>query len=400
MSASPLAPLTLSYRLLWDRQRMLAGAQLLIDTPPDADLSSPGYARYLFATLADLWPPHAPPLLLSLRDPALLLDLLTQVQPVEPAEAKRGTPSRDTAPLGLWIALSPEAQNDPVLAPRARQAMARGLPVLWSTDQETGAPYILQTPERRLQAADALDTQNPGAAAWAVAGWPVDDTLRDLQEAARAPARGAIQAVLQAIEDDASDDDLEALLCADPVLCHRFLQRVNKAAARERGTIDTVRRGLQVWGLKHVYAWLHAQLANADDLPDLRPVRVGMAVHAHLVEHLLDPGDEEDLRREIYLCGLYAQMERLVNESLPSLLRGLPLSQRIQQALLEHSGPYYPALQLAQTIEAGDARGQRLLAESYGYASEDLSRAVLRTLAQALTRPHSLGLIPGAAVLN
>jgi EAL and modified HD-GYP domain-containing signal transduction protein len=400
MSASPLAPLTLSHRLLWDRRRALAGAQLLIDTPPDADISGAGYARYLFATLADLWPPHAPPLLLTLRDPALLLDMLTQAQAPEKADSRRITPRAGEAPQGLWIALGPEVQQDAVLGPRARQAAARGLPVLWTSSQETGAQFILQAPERRLQAAQALDTEDPSAQAWAVAGWPVEDTLRDLSEAARAPARGAILAVLQAIEDDASDDDIEALLCADPLLCHRFLQRVNKAAARERGAIDTVRRGLQVWGLKHVYAWLHAQLANADDLPDMRPVRIGMAVHAHLVEHLLDPGDEEDLRREIYLCGLYAQMERLVGESLPSLLRGLPLSQRIQQALLESSGPYYPALQLAQTIEAGDARGQRLLADSYGYASEDLSRAVLRTLAQALTRPHSLGLIPGAAVLN
>lgn len=400
MSASPLAPLTLSYRLLWDRQRALAGAQLLIDTPPDADISGSGYARYLFASLADLWPPHAPPLLLTLRNPALLLDMLTQAQAPEPNDARRDVPRDGDVPQGLWIALGPEAQRDPVLGPRARQAAARGVPVLWTTNQETGAQFILQAPERRLQAAQALDSTEPRLQAWAVAGWPVEDTLRELADAARAPARGAILAVLQAIEDDASDDDIEALLCADPLLCHRFLQRVNKAAARERGTIDTVRRGLQVWGLKHVYAWLHAQQANADDLPDLRPVRIGMAVHAHLVEHLLDPGDEEDLRREIYLCGLYAQMERLVGESLPSLLRGLPLSQRIQQALLESSGPYYPALQLAQTIEAGDARGQRLLAESYGYASEDLSRAVLRTLAQALTRPHSLGLIPGAAVLN
>lgn len=400
MSASPLASLTLSHRLLWDRQRALAGAQLLIDTLPDADISGAGYARYLFATLADLWPPHAPPLLLTLRDPALLLDMLTQAQAAEKSDARRVIPKAGDAPQGLWIALGPEAQRDPVLGPRARQAAARGLPVLWTTSQETGAQFILQAPERRLLAAQALDMSDKNAQTWAVAGWPVEDTLRDLPDAARAPARSSILAVLQAIEDDASDDDIEALLCADPVLCHRFLQRVNKAAARERGSIDTVRRGLQVWGLKHVYAWLHAQQANADDLPDLRPVRTGMAVHAHLVEHLLDPGDEEDLRREIYLCGLYAQMERLVGESLPSLLRGLPLSQRIQQALLESSGPYYPALQLAETIEAGDARGQRLLAESYGYANEDLCRAVLRTLAQALTRPHSLGLIPGAAALN
>ena len=59
----------------------------------------------------------------------------------------------------------------------------------------------------------------------------------------------------------------------------------------------------------------------------------------------------------------------------------LPLSQRILSALLEHNGPYQPALQLAHAIEAADLRATRVLCEGYGYAAEDVNRALLRTLA-------------------
>ncbi len=379
MSASVLDPLTLGYRLLWNRRREVAGVELLVDPLPAA----PGVdARHLLATLSDLWPARAPQLLLTIRQPALLLDLLVH---------GRGD--------GPWITLPPEVLNDPVLRPRAQQAQARGLPLVWPGRLDAAAPaagrpglyrldalqatdllppgQILLQPESRAQAVTALEARE----AWAVAGWPVTDTLSSLRAAAALPDRTAISRVVRAIDADASGDRLEALLCAEPVLCYRFLQHVNTSIARQRGEIDTVQRGLQVWGLKHVQAWLLDQLAQASGEADLQPVRTGMALSARLVEHLLDPGGEEDLRREVYLCGLFSQLDRLLGEPLSTLLERLPLSQRILQALLEQDGPYLPALQLAHAIEAGSTRSTRALCESYGYGTEDVNRALLRTLA-------------------
>lgn len=382
MSASVLAPLTLGYRLLWNSRREIAGIELRVDAPTAAAGVD---ARHLLATLAELWPARAPQLLLSARNPALLLDLLVH--------------GRGDAP---WIVLPPEALADAVLRPRAQQAQARGLPLVWpgrpgAALPATGHPggyrldshetvdtlppgQILLAPEQLAQARAALDQRE----AWAVAGWPVASALQSLRGAAARPDRTAISRVVRAIDSDASWDRIEALLVADPVLCYRFLLHINTTALRQRGEIDTVQRGLQVWGLKHVQAWLLDQLAQASGEADLLPVRTGMAVRARLVEHLLDPGDEEDLRREVYLCGLYARLDQLLGEPLATLLARLPLSQRILQSLLD-SGPYQPALQLAQALEAGDIQGTRALRESYGYGAEDVNRALLRTLAGLAT---------------
>lgn len=379
MSASVLDHLTLGYRLLWNRRREVAGVALLVEPLPVAT----GFdARHLLALLAELWPTRAPRLLLDIQHPALLLDLLVH---------GRGD--------GPWIVLPPEALADPVLRPRAQQAQARGLPLVWPGHLDGAAPppgrpglyrldpqqpvdllppgQILLLPESRAQAVAALDARE----AWAVAGWPVTDTLQALHTAAAHPDRTAISRVVRAIDADASGDRLETLLCAEPVLCYRFLQHVNTSVVRQRGEIDTVQRGLQVWGLQHVQAWLLDQLPQASGEADLQPVRTGMAIGAQLVEHLLDPGDEEDLRREVYLCGLYAQLDRLLGEPLATLLERLPLSRRILQALLEGDGPYLPALQLAHALEAGDTRSTRALCDSYGYSPEDVNRALLHTLA-------------------
>jgi EAL and modified HD-GYP domain-containing signal transduction protein len=383
MSASVLDHLTLGYRLLWNRRRELAGVELQVDALPVATGVD---ARHLLPLLGELWPARAPQLLLNVRHPALLLDLLVH--------------GRGDSP---WIVLGPEISGDPVLRPRAQQAQARGLPLVWPGRLDAAAPsqgrpglylldehqsadvlppgQILQRPASRAQAVTALDQRE----AWAVAGWPVQDTLQALPGAAAQPDRTIISRVVRAIDQDASWDRLEALLNTDPVLSYRFLQHVNTTAPRLRGEIDTLARGLQVWGLRHVQAWLLEQLARAGGEADLQPVRLGMVLRARLVEQLLDPGDEEDLRREVYLCGLYTQLDRLLGEPLATALPRLPLSQRILQALLEHSGPYHPALQLARTLEACDARSTRQFCESYGYAQGDVNRALLRSLALPLT---------------
>lgn len=382
MSASILDQLSLGYRLLWNRRRDMAAVELHIDPLPGTGGVD---ARHLLSLLAELWPTRAPRLLLRVRHPLLLLDLLAHGHPEGP-----------------WLVLPPEVLADAVLRPRALQAQARGLPLVWPGDAADAAPassrpriyrlddnptadtlppgQILASPASRAQADAALDQ----CAAWAVADWPVDDVLHSLGAQAQQPDRTAISRVVRAIEQDVSLDRIEALLSAEPVLSYRFLLHVNATAARQRGEIDTLQRGLQVWGLRHVQAWLLDQLAQGTGETDLQPVRAGMVLRAHLVEHLLAPGDEDELRREIYLCGLYAQLDRLLGEPLATVLTRLPLSQRVLQALLEGTGPYQPALQLAKALEAADARVTHQLCENYGYAQEDVNRALLRTLA-ALT---------------
>lgn len=406
MSASILAHFALGYRYLWNLQRRPAAIELFIDTAPDVVGVD---ARHLLDLLSDLWPARAPQLLLNSRSPALLRDLLAHA----PAD-------------GPWIVLPQPLWHDANVSQRAQQAHARGVSLVWqgSRGQQpdpdltppyrlsmvsfneaqalralqilrsqlqnaTGAPepdsplpagQVLLAPPSRLLTDWALDRQS----AWAVAGWPVDDILQPGRFSA-VPARDVVTQLVRAIEDDASLERLEQQFNAEPLLAYRFLCHVNGIDHKLRGQIDTVRQGLMVWGLKNVQSWLLAQLARAGDDIDLRPVRLQLRVRASLVEHILDPGDEEELRRELYLCGLLSEMDRLLGEPMPAVLERLPLSQRIQQALLENSGPYHPALQMARALEAADPRAVHLLCENYGLDPEGVNRALLRTLAHALS---------------
>ncbi len=377
MSPSVLDQLTLGFVLLWNRRREVAAVELQLEPLPTGGALD---TRALLATLAERWPTRAPRLLLRAQHPLLLLDLLAHGRSDGPA-----------------LVLPADVLANPVLRPRALQARARGLPLLWPAGAEAPTPgaspgsYTLDDTPPAAWAGQIVRSTGTLAAtvaaldqhgAWAIAGWPLDDTLQQLAAAAARPDRTVISRVVRAIEDDrVSMDRIEALLCADPLLAYRFLQHVTTAAPKLRGQIDTLQRGLQVWGLKHVQAWLLGQLPQAGSELDLQPVRHALRLRAQLLGQLLDAGDEEDLRNEVLLCGLYSQLDRLLGEPLAEVLQRLPLSQRILQALLEHSGPYHPALQLARALEATDLRATQQLALSYGYAPQDVNVALLRTLA-------------------
>lgn len=401
MSASVLAQLTLAYRPLWNRQRHQAAIELRIETVAGAIGVD---ARHLVSTLTELWPARAPRLLLTIHSQALLHDMLVHGR----AD-------------GAWIGVPQSALADPLLRQRVQQAHARSLPLVWQggpgeappsdlagcfvhgmyTLDEGQALQVLRQLRARLQrAADASGSPLPAgqilqappsrmltdwaldqAGAWAVAGWPTEEMLERLRTQPPGPGREAVTQLLRAIDRDASLDQLELLLGAEPVLAYRFLAHVNQPALALRGPIDTLQRGLMVWGLRHVQLWLQEQLAQASDEVDLRPVRTQLVTRAHLMEHLLDPGDEDELRRELYLCGLLSQIDLLLGEPLAAALQRLPLSQRILQALLEHQGPYYPVLQLARALDAGDLQATQQLCESHGFEPEEVNRALLRTLA-------------------
>lgn len=394
MSASVLDQITLGYRLLWNRQRQPAAIELFVEVK----LGTQGVdAAHLLQALAELWPAQAPPLLLSVHQARLLHDLLAHA-------------STD----GPWLRVPHAAMADPTLLAQVQQAHARGLQLVWhglpgqmaeaaqapcfslcmhsmddahapptlkAARQSPPAPllaerHILDSPASHAVLDWALDQQQ----AWAVAGWPVDEILDTTGKRPCPISRTAVARILRAISNDASLDQIEHLLGADPVLAYRFLCFANDPELGARTEITSLHQALMVLGLTKVENWLLAQLPHAADEPDLQPVRALIVLRASLLEHVLDPGEEEDLRREVTLCGLFSQIDRLLGEPLETCLQRLPLSERVLEALLQKDGPYYPALAVATALESSDTRATHAMCESYGFAQEDVNRALLRTL--------------------
>lgn len=407
MAPSTLGQLILGYQMVWSRLRQPVAVQLFL-APHGPD---PVEGAHFLRTLEQTWSEQCPTLLLTPRSAPLLADLLehgTREGPhivvqhdqartdpvagaVQRAHARgvplvwRGEPGQRPDPtqascfvrgmlgltpaetiVGAQASLRLQAQN----AARAPATAARA-PSPVPPDQ------IIEAVPSRLMADHCLDQQG----AWGVAGWPIDDVLLSHQRQPVQPSHRTVLRLIQQTDADAALELIEHTLAEEPLLAYRFLRYTNSAALGLRSSVESLRHGLMLLGLSRFKAWLQETLPLASNEPDMDPVRISMVMRARMMENQLDAGDEEQLRREVFLCGMLSQIDGLLGEPLKDALQRLPLSERVNGAILGHSGPYAPFLELATALEYPNMDQVPGLCTTHELDLGEVNRTMLRVLA-------------------
>ena len=412
MVQSVLGSLILGYRPLWGRSRSMVGIQLYVREEGTAQVDAP----HLLRTLQEMWSASSPPLLISPQTRQLLCDMLEH--------APRGTP---------WIDVPGDWLTDSAIYTRVQAAHQRGLRLIWRGELgRLPEPEIARCfdnsllslrPEDAMTALQSAPPARPGNPplpahgtspvldgqmyeniasralmshcldkhnAMALAGWPQEDVLYSLRHQQVQPAHATLLKLLKAIEAEQSLETFEGIMGEDPLLAYRFMVYTNSASLGLRTGIDSLRRGLVMMGYGSIKRWLSDQLPHASTEMDLRPVREAMVLRARLTEHLLESGLQKDLRSEVYLCGLFSQLDELMGEPIGNILHRIPLSERVYDAIVTRTGPYAPSLEMACALETSDASAIRQLCENHEMDQEEVNRALLRVLASLeVARPHT-----------
>ncbi len=403
MTPSVLGSVTLGYELIWNQKRRCAGVRLFVD--PDSD--SAVDARHLISAISDLWPQTAPPLLLHLQSPGLLSGLL------------------DHAPArGVWLEIQDHWLSDALFAGRVRKAHQRGLALVWSGDPGQAPEPTLEaqfhktlrslTPQEALMALRVSLRQHQDAGVgsaqfgaspivkgsmydgvasqallehaldrqgvWAVAGWPAEEILHAYRFRQIQPAQLVLRSMAKAIEADESLEALEHRMGDEPLLTYRFLRYANSAHLGARSEVSSVRQGLMVMGYTKLRSWLMEQMPHASSDPNLDPIRFAMVLRARTMERLADAGAEDELRREVFLCGIFSQLDLLLGETLGAAIHRLPLPGRIASAVVGQTGPYAPWLEVATALESRNTRMIRDVCKAHKMPADEVNRALLRTL--------------------
>lgn len=394
MVTSILGSVTLGFEPIWNHQRACVGVRLFV-----APLSKGAVdARHLLEALFRQWPDTAPTLLVNTQSPDLLRDLL------------------DHPPVpGVWLEIPDTALDDVALATRLRQAQQRGWSLVWSGPAGHAPPshsatwchksLRTLTPQEALLALHAA--QRPASPSpvmagclyqglasqalvdhaldrqgvWGVVGWPVDEVLHTHRLQQIQPSRQHIRKLLTAQDNEASLEVLESLLGEEPLLTYRFLRYANSAHFGARRDIHTLRQGLMVMGYTQLRTWLMEQIATGHDDANLAPIRASMVLRGHLMAHLCEAGIENELRREVYLCGAFSQLDLLLGEPLGAAIHRLPLPGRIASAVIGQTGPYAAWLAVASTLESSNTRMIREVCRAHQMPEDTVNRALLRTLA-------------------
>lgn len=414
MNHSVLGSITLSYQPIWNALRQRSGIQLTVAPHTHGGID----AQHLIAALQEFWPSGQEIQLLHVTSTTLLRDLL-----------------QHTHEHRFWLEIPDAWLDNPEYTALLHKAQSHGLQLVWRGPagspmrKDYSALFHQQlhelSPSQALQALRAALQQNqhhdPAAPrspavtspvqgqvfyhglasqalvehaldqqhAHAVVGWPLEEILYGYRYRQIQPSKEQVVALVHAIDADEPLERLEYLLGVGPLLTYRFLRYANSEQAGLRHEVTTLHQGLMAMGYGRLRSWLLEQMPHASSDNNLTPIRHAMVQRAHVMEHLVDAGIEDDLRREVFLCGVFSQVDLLLGESLGTALHRLPLPGRISSAILGHTGPYAPALQVASAMEGGHPRLIHELCHGLGMQTDDVNRSLLRALGQTQARVSS-----------
>jgi EAL and modified HD-GYP domain-containing signal transduction protein len=413
-----LGQLALGYSPIIDRRRQVLATRLTIfaqgaEAPPDA-------VALLYA-LAEVWPSVAsdelaltlrslddsaagvamagaaaapPPVSLNVADEALLCGLLAQDPGsqlmVEVPAFMAGEALHAEALQRLRAGGTPLLIKGRPLGTLAPEVLACFSHAIVDADEDRrvatpagrGARHVTTLQAGVSTTAEAEAAFQRGATA--VVGWPFDDPPP--AAGSRAPRGGSAQTVLaliQGVDRDEPVSRLEVVLKRDPALAFKLMRFLNSPAFGLTVEINSFGQALMLLGTRRLKRWLALLLANSGASPNARPLVFAAVRRGLLMEELVRGRGDAAMGGEMFICGLFSLLDRLLEQPLSELLANVPVPEPVQQALRGEGGPYLPYLQLVQAIEQASVYDIREGAERMLLSTTEVNRAVLAALKAA-----------------
>ncbi|TDM09251.1 MAG: hypothetical protein C4K60_08115 [Ideonella sp. MAG2] len=163
-------------------------------------------------------------------------------------------------------------------------------------------------------------------------------------------------------------------------LAYRLMRFINSPAFGLSVEISSFQHALMVLGTKRLKRWLALLVTGAVDDPELKPLMFLSIRRGLLMEELVRQQDDESLRNEVFICGVFSLLDRMLGQPFERLLESLPVPGRVAEALAQASGPLWPWLELATAVEMESPYDIQAAAEGLMLAPSTVNRAVLSSL--------------------
>jgi EAL and modified HD-GYP domain-containing signal transduction protein len=387
-----LSQVTLGYSPMIDKHRSITALRLTV-FPLHAD-KIPDSAALLVA-LGEVWPADGGRVSLNVASESLLQGLMKAELPLnmmvevpafmasDPANAeallalhKRGNTllikGLPTAPLPREV-LPCFAYSIIDLADERRD----GMPPPGGISRNI--PHVQDGVRTMAQMSDAF-----GRGAIAVLGWPIDDAIASRGKSAPAPEMQAIVELINRVDQEEPAERLEGVLKNDPTLAFKLMRYINSPAFGLAVEISSFRHAVMMLGYKRLKRWLALLLASASRDPNIKPVIYAAVRRGLLMEELgRDSGLEEERRSELFICGVFSLLDRMMGQPFSELLNTVPVSEAVRAALVDGKGPHQPYLELVRATESSSFYDIRSAAEAIMMGVADVNCAVLKALAAA-----------------
>jgi len=172
--------------------------------------------------------------------------------------------------------------------------------------------------------------------------------------------RAKIIVLMNMLRNHAESSEIEETMQQDARLSCQLLRHLNAPANSLGQEVSSVAEALQTLGHDTLYRWL-AVLLFCQESPEQS---LGHKHNHTLLENALLRGRLTELfgqrnrstidKTELFVAGMFSQLDRLFEIPLEVVLNHLSLSAPVRQAILAQDGPYAPFLKLAIACENHD----------------------------------------------
>lgn len=351
---------------VFNAHRRAAAARLTVHPEPGFD------AAALAAALPEAWPADLGPLWLNVAGEAALTALHSTPLPGHvwlevPAFMAADLPATPTTRLV-------KGQQLARLAPEVLGRFAHAL--VDAGDTPPALPWSLSGTQAVAEAHAAWQ-----AGAHHVVGWPLGDAPSGNVARKDIPASVAVvMELMQLVDQDAPGNRMEGVLRRDPALAYRLLRYINSPGFGLSVEITSFQHALMVLGYSRLKRWLALLMTSAIDAPDLKPLLTLAVQRGLLMEQLARTSGDAALGGELFICGVFSLLDRMLGQPFGVLLPKLPVPEAVAQALDGGDGPHRPWLDVALAVEAGLPLDVRAGIDALMMTPADLNAAVLAGL--------------------
>ncbi|PCJ19953.1 MAG: hypothetical protein COB04_05035 [Gammaproteobacteria bacterium] len=160
-------------------------------------------------------------------------------------------------------------------------------------------------------------------------------------------------AVMQIITElqspDTSIKNLENLISKDPTLSYKLLRIINSAAYSTIKKITSLHHAITLLGLEQVKSWITLiSLTNLSDKPDA--LLTTSLIRAKMCETLSQEGSLND-HEKYFTIGLFSLLDAFFDQEMGDILKNLPLTDEVKNALLHHQGIEGKVLSTVEAFE-------------------------------------------------
>lgn len=217
----------------------------------------------------------------------------------------------------------------------------------------------------------------------AVLGWPLDDDAPKPSGRSTVPSDvNVVMQLIQGVDKEWPVGKLEDVLRRDPTVAFRLMRYLNSAAFGFTTEISSLSHAIMLLGYQKLKRWLSVLLASAAKGVNAQPLMHAAVLRGALLEDLGSELSDSDMRGEMFMCGVFSLLDRLLQQPFAELLKNVPLPDRVQQALTGQ-GPYTPYLDLVRAIEQESLFDVRDRTQQLMLSPKVVNRAVLTALRTA-----------------